>query len=322
MRRDKPNKVFIFSGRDGVIFLLSLLLAFSIWLIHSLSQNYTKLVSVPVVALSNIDGHSDISSNTATVVARCRTRGFDLVRIGRASEKRPVKVLFEPADLHKGNADNYFITSAELNRYVQAVFGNKAGIESFVSDTLEFTFPQINNKKVPVYPVQTIECRPQHMIVGGFKLMPDSVIVYGEPHRLENIDRVYTNSFNLSDLSSPVHGDVKLEKVSGVRMSVDRIEYEVDVRRFVEIRKTIPVKAVNVPRNTTLTIFPSNATVTFKCAFPVNVNSDADVWLFVDYADFQNSIGGRCIPKINRIPQGIFSYTISPEVFECVESVR
>lgn len=305
-----------------MIFFLSLLLAFSIWLIHSLSQNYTKLVSVPVVASCNIDGHADISSNTATVVARCRTRGFDLMRLGRASEKKPIKVVFDPADLHEGTADNYFITSAELNRYVQAVFGNKSGLESFVSDTIEFNFPAIYNKKVPVYPVQSIECRPQHMIVGGLKLMPDSVIVYGEPHRLDNIDRVYTNSFTLSDLSSPVHGDIRLDKVSGVRMSVDRIEYEVDVRRFVEIRKTMPVKAVNVPRNTSLTIFPSNAMVTFKCAFPVTVNPDADVWLFVDYADFQNSIGGRCVPKINRIPQGIFSYSISPEVFECVEGVR
>ena len=43
---------------------MSLLLAFSIWLIHNLSLNYSDTISVPVMAQCNIDGHSDVSSNS------------------------------------------------------------------------------------------------------------------------------------------------------------------------------------------------------------------------------------------------------------------
>lgn len=322
MRKDKTGKRFAFNGRDGVIFFLSLLLAFSIWLIHSLSQNYTKSVSVPVVALSNIDGHSRGSSNTATVVARCRTRGFDLMRLDRASGRNPIQVYIAPEDFHARGDGLFYITASELNRYVQPIFGVKAGMESFISDTLEFRFPVENSKKVPVYPVSTIACRPQYMIVGGLRMSPDSVTVYGEPHYLDNIDRVYTSSFSLSDLSAPAHGDVRIDRIKGVRLSAEKVEYQVDVRRFVEIRTSLPVKALNVPRNRSLAIFPSTASVTFKCAFPVTVQPDADTWLYVDYADFQNSTGGRCIPELNRIPQGIYGYTVTPEVFECVESVK
>ena len=139
---------------------------------------------------------------------------------------------------------------------------------------------------------------------------------------LDNIDRVYTSSFSLSDLSAPAHGDVRIDRIKGVRLSAEKVEYQVDVRRFVEIRTSLPVKALNVPRNRSLAIFPSTAAVTFKCAFPVTVQPDADTWLYVDYADFQNSTGGRCIPELNRIPQGIYGYDVSPEVFECVESVK
>ena len=38
------------SGRDAKLFIVSLLLAYSIWLIHYLSLNYTEIVRVPVQA--------------------------------------------------------------------------------------------------------------------------------------------------------------------------------------------------------------------------------------------------------------------------------
>ena len=64
-------------GKDIVIFILSLLLAFSIWLIHGLSLKYTEFVTVHVVAESGIDGHSAMSANSVAILARCRTSGYD-----------------------------------------------------------------------------------------------------------------------------------------------------------------------------------------------------------------------------------------------------
>ena len=69
-----------FSGRDWTVFLLSLLLAFSIWLIHNLSLKYTEFLQVPVRVKCEIEGHSNMSSNTADVVARCQTTGYSVIR--------------------------------------------------------------------------------------------------------------------------------------------------------------------------------------------------------------------------------------------------
>ena len=52
-------------GRDLAGLLFSLLLAFSIWLIHNLSLNYTQVIAVPVTARSNIEGHQELSSTFA-----------------------------------------------------------------------------------------------------------------------------------------------------------------------------------------------------------------------------------------------------------------
>ena len=57
MLRDKLRRMLRNDGGDLKIILVSLLLAFSIWLVYNLTLNYTKVVSVPIVARSNISGY-------------------------------------------------------------------------------------------------------------------------------------------------------------------------------------------------------------------------------------------------------------------------
>ena len=68
------------TGRDSAILLMSLLVAFVIWLASNLSQSYSGVVSVPIIAESNIDGHSRESSTSSTVTARCHMSGYNLLR--------------------------------------------------------------------------------------------------------------------------------------------------------------------------------------------------------------------------------------------------
>lgn len=81
------------SGRDAKIFIVSLLLAFSIWLIHNLSLNYFETVRIPISARCDIDGHAYKSSNSAVVLARCRARGFNLIQLKRG-EKNLLSLLY------------------------------------------------------------------------------------------------------------------------------------------------------------------------------------------------------------------------------------
>lgn len=322
MYLDKIRTFLKANGRDLTIFMLSLLLAFSVWLVYNLTLNYTKVVSVPVTAFSNIDGHKQISSNTSMVLGRCHTRGFDLIRLDKATDKKPITVKFAPSDLHLKSGELFYITASELNAYVEDIFGDDAGMETFVTDTLYFRFPFENSKKVPVHPVYTMSCHPQYMPVGGLRMTPDSVTIYGEPFHLENIDRVYTKAFSLNDLKNTAHGEVKLSSLKGVRLSDASAEYMVTVRRFVEITAEMPVRSRNVPASKTFVIYPSTARVTFRCAFPLSIEPSKDVSFYVDYNDFTRSLGGQCMARTDMVSEEILDYRIEPEVFECVSSDR
>lgn len=310
-------------GRDLAVMLLSLLLAFGIWIAHNLSLQYSSLISVPVIAQSNIDGRSAESSNTVAVVARCRTTGYRLLNKNRSTKHRTLKVFFSPDDLHHDSEDMFYITSNELGGYINEIFGDNVQLESFVSSKVQFKFPEESHKTVPVQALSIVSFKPQYMAAGNITLTPDSVIVYGEPLHLQNIDRVYTETVKLESLSSVAHGVAKLELPRGnVRLSAQEVSYSLEVSRYVEISKEVKIGLKNVPAGRDLSVYPSEARVVFKCAFPMTFDPTDRVTFYVDYNDFAGSINGRCVPRVNGLSEGILDYAVEPQVFECVENLK
>lgn len=316
---DKIRQLLHFSGRDGVVFIASLLLAFLIWLMANLSRSYPGIVSVPVVAECNIEGHSDRSANAATVVARCHTSGFTLLKDRfRGRNPQPVRVRIARQDLRSTGGEEYIINGAALHGYVLDIFGEGTSVEAFVSDTLRFRFPAQTHKKVPVELVHEVVYRPQYMSSAPLRIEPDSVTIYGESARLESVDRVTTSSLYLYDVHENMHGILRLGRVKGVRLSDTEISYTLTVSRYVELQATVPVEVWNAPPGKRLQVFPSTADVTFRCVFPVSKDPTEAFRLYVDYADFAGSLNGRCIPRALKLPPGVIDYRVTPEVFDCI----
>ena len=303
--------------------LLSLLLALGIWFAHNLALSYSGLISVPVVAESNIDGHSAVSSNSSIIVARCRTTGYSFISKKHFSESRPVRVYFAPGDLHEVEDDVFAITGNELTGYVGDIFGDDVRLESFVSADVQFRFPKENHKVVPVQVISNVSFKPQYMASEPLSVVPDSVTVYGEPSAIENVDRILTETVSLQNLSSSPHGMAKLEQpLMGVRLSVSEVSYSMAVSRFVEVKAQVKVKVKNVPASKTVSVYPSLADVCFKCAFPLSSDPAEEADFYIEYEDFAGSINGKCIPEVSGLPSDVLDYTIEPQVFECIENTK
>lgn len=311
------------NGRDVAVFLLSLLLALGIWFAHNLALSYSGLISVPVVAESNIEGHSAESSNSCMIVARCRTTGYSFISKRRLSDSRPVKVYFAPGDLHEVEDDMFTLSANDLTGYVGDIFGDDVRLESFVSTDVQFRFPKENHKVVPVQVISTVSFKPQYMASEPLSVEPDSVTVYGEPSTIQNIDRVLTETISLQNLSSSPHGMAKLESpLMGVRLSASEVSYSMAVSRFVEVKARVKVSVRNVPPDKVLSVYPSMAEVGFKCAFPLLSDPSEEAELFIDYNDFVRSINGRCIPQVSGLRSDVLDYSIEPQVFECIENIK
>lgn len=309
-------------GRDLTAILISILCACFIWLIHNLSLDYSTIVSVQVVAQSNIEGRAAESVNQCNIAARCNMQGYDVYRLNRLSARKPLVVYVDPEDLQYVKDDIYTINSDALSGYVPDLYGESARLESFVTRSVQFRFPSENSKKVPVRSVQLLNFKPQYMPVGSIQTFPDSVEVFGSPAVLENVDMVFTETISKDNISSGIHGEVPLQRIAGVRMSESEVEYSLVVSRFVEVKTTVKIQTRNVPAGKSLSVFPSTAEVVFRCEFPIGVDPADKVSLYIDYKDFSGSINGRCVPVTDGLPSGVLDYSIEPQVFDCFEDIN
>ena len=313
--RFKPGKL----SREWMVFIMSVLLAFLVWLLVNLSQEYFGTVSVPVVAQCNIEGYATESSNTVLVSARCRTDGFRLVREYSRRERRVVKVKFNPADLRRTAPGVYCVIGGTKNSYVNQFFGEDAQVEAFITDTLRFVFPAENHKKVPVEVPVSITCRSQYMQSGPFTTKPDSITVYGTQDRLDAIEKVTAPRVILSDVHSSQHGLLAVNPIKGVRLSAGEVSYELPVSRYVELQTSVNMEVRNAPAGHHLQVYPPTAQVFIRCVFPIAKDPLASFSLYIDWKDFSESLTGRCAPRILHLPAGVLEYRVEPEVFDCIE---
>lgn len=307
------------SGRDVTVFVVSLLLAFSIWLIHNLSLSYSMTLRSVVTACSNIPGRYQTSLSPVTIEARCRTTGFNLIRSHREERKPPKQVWIDPQLFNHVADDQFTVSANELSGYVTEIFGQDVRLESFVSPSVTFRFAAENNRKVPVHVVRSITYRPQYTSVGDIRISPDSVMIYGDGKYIDHFDRILTKPLTLSGVSNSRTGTISLEEPKGIRLSETEVAYDLEVSRYVEIRSRVKVGVRGVPAGRTVDVYPSVADVVMKCSFPVTGDPAGQLRLFVDYREFQNSRSGKCLARTSSLPSGVISVEVEPEVFECVE---
>ena len=309
------------NGRDWVILLPALLLAFSIWLIHNLSLKYNDYMKVYIYAKCEIPGHAGVSANRCEVIARCRATGYKVIRSSLKTNKS-LNVNFSPSDIRHSEGDMFYVTSSDLMEYAGFIYGADVTVDHFVTDTLFFRFPYENHKKVPVVPIYSLKYREQYMADSDMVVEPDSVLIYGEPFHLENIDAVYTKPIRYYDIAEDIRGVVGLEKAKGARISDNEVSYSLDVKRYVEITAMLPVKMVNVPSDKEVSIYPSVAEVALRCNFPLIDDPLQGLAVEVDYNELLKSLTGKCMLRISGQPRGVISSSIEPIAVSCVVEDR
>ena len=301
------------------MFLLSFLLAFSIWFIHNVSLRYSEVLTATVTAGSNISGRRSTASNSCKVVARCRATGYSIIRNKMFGGGAPVKIQFYAASLHHKDGDVFAFSPESMPEFGKMVFGaSVSSVEYYLTDTLLFVFPEENSRKVPVVPISDIWYASQHMSVDGMEVRPDSVFIYGTTDKIAGISKVFTKNVTLADLSSDAHGSVDIEPVRGVRISETSVDYTVIVRRYVSKELSLPVRVRNVPAGKSVAVYPSNVNAVVSFQFPMMAEPDAVDVLYVDYHDFEQSRSGKCIVQTDALPEGVLAVKAETDVVTCV----
>ncbi|OJV19506.1 MAG: hypothetical protein BGO30_06430 [Bacteroidetes bacterium 41-46] len=310
-------------GRQILLFLFCLFLAFIIWSIHKLSESYTVYMQYKVTASVGLEGRSSEADSENLLIVRGKATGFYIIQHRFSGVESRVRISPDRRAVRKraGVKDGFFILVKDVNEKLIQSFGNNVFVESFTTDSLFFLFPGQTNKRVPVKSRFSISFASQHMLASQPRVTPDSVTIYGESSLLSQIDSVFTKGIKLDNLNSPAEGMAELIPMAGVRFSQGDILYYFDVVRYVEKSWVVPVTFVNLPPGAALKASPAEVLLYYRERFDSSPVEQSLLGAEADYLEFENSLSGVVKVRLTGEQRGILSWRAEPPFIEVRNAV-
>ena len=308
--------------KNWSILVVSVLLACFVWLIHMLSLDYSAYLQYRIKVVTTLEGFAPSAVSEETLLARGKASGFYIMKArGFQDESEELSIEIDPSVLTPLDAqDGTFVASVgDMREKIVESLGEHISIDYFDTESLTFSFVRENFRKVPIVPVTDLTFKDQYMQIGEMTISPDSVLVYGPAAEVDAIDEIRTMPIVRYGLKEDVRGYVRLEPEKGVRISDDRTRYSIDVERYVEMRKTLPVVVANVPGGKSVMSLPSEVSLACRIAFgPQSGAVFNSLSLQVDYDDVVNSLSAKVVPQVKGLSSDVYTYDLAPAIVECV----
>jgi len=307
-------------GRRLLQLLFCLFLAFVIWTVHNLSDDYSHLFQYTVVAKSAMSGKSLDSKSVNKLILRARASGFYILkhrynRVDASLTLTPDNKLFKQIP---GSKDKYYLLTSQIRAQISEVTADKLELEYISTDTLFFEFPQVVSKEVPVSFRARFSFRDQYMQTGELKFDPLTVTIYGEQTTLDKVDSVSTQLVVIEKINSAVNGVIGLVSIPGAKLYPEEVLYSIGVERYIEKELLLPVKMINLPEGYSVYLNPSQIRLTYRFPFrntgSFSVQSTA---LYVNYKSINGASDTILTPTLENLPSEITSYTLYPHYIEC-----
>lgn len=303
--------------KEWLLLLLSLLLAFIVWLIHSLSLQYSVFLEYRVTLSTSIEGRTRTATSEDILIIRGRSEGYYILR-QRIGRLKNLTVTVLPANVTYKDGDIFTVDCETIKSNIVEALGGNVDLEFIVSESLDFNLPEVTSKRVPVVPKASIVFDGQYMPVGDIELRPDSVDIYGDARLLGTIDSVFTETIARSGVDGPIQGLCGIVPIRRVEYSEDNIYYSMNVVRYIEESMNVPVTATGVPENKELIILPSSVTLKYRRIFSGIQYAPENFVLSVDYNDFIRTMDSELVPKLVSMPEGVLSWEMSPRYVDCI----
>lgn len=296
------------------IFIFFLFVATIFWFLNALSKEYTTELTYPV-SYTNIPTDKLLISNPPDELSlKVSAYGFILLKHNFRKNIMPLHINATSPPLTKmpgsKNQKYYLLTQYVINS-LDNQLTNDIKIDEITPDTLLFEFINVISKKVPVVPDFDIHFVRQFTLKNDYIIEPDSIMVYGPENIIDTIRFVSTKHHDFKNISSTFSDVYELKDYELLKLSEKKVEIEVPVEKYTQVKFEINVEVVNVPNGITLKTFPRKVSISYLVGYSqyYNVNKE-QVRAVVDYMSL--SEGQKHINvKLLNPPENIIDNSLS-----------
>ena len=296
---------FLFSSlnKEFLIFLFFLLLSGAFWLMMALNETYEEELKVPV-RLVGMPRNAVMTDEPAdTVKVTVRDKGFTLVTYKYGHWFRPLTFKF--ATYANEDQGHGAIPAADIIKQVQSQLYGSSKLLSVKPEKLDFYFTYGASKKVPIRFRGKISTSKSYYLAHT-EFSPMMVTAYANKKVLDELKYVEIEPFNYRNLQDPIHQNVRLQKIRGVKLVPSTVRLSVYPDVLTEESIEVPVSAVNMPAGMVLRTFPSRVTVRFTIgASQFRMIRPEQFNVVVDYQTLAENPSDKCTLQLRSVPSSV-----------------
>lgn len=308
--------------KDLLIFLFFVLVSGVFWFVQELDENLSTEVIVPV-KLVDIPADAHITNNLPNEIkATVQDKGGELLSILLRRKTDTLRIRYTNSDRFESGCVT--LQRDTLAALIKKLLPNGANIVAVSPGTMSYSFFQGEPTRLPIRLSGKIDTDAQ-FCVDSIKFIPDSIDVYADRQTLSNVEAIYTEPVDTSELVGNTEFLVKLHKLHDVFFECDEVLTRVVLGNVLKESIEIPIVAINFPATKTLRTFPSTVQVNYRVPEKDKNTLNTDEFkVILTYEELIDNKTGRCNPRLNSQPKGVIDAHIQTEdvsfLFENVES--
>lgn len=267
-----------------------MLISIFIWLLMSLSKEYTISISFPVQYVNLPSDKLIANKLPETMDVEIKSTGFQLLLYKLKQNRETILIDIKGAKPLPAK-NNYYINFNERLDKITGQFQNSIKIIRVLPDTLIVNYNKKITKRVPVKVNVNIKFKEQYQQVGNTLVEPEFVIISGAYDVLSKIHYVETVPMELKKVAAPVSlklDILKYTQYKQVEYTPKTVYAKINVKKFTEGALELPIIVENLPPGFHLKIFPDKVLAKYQVAFDdykkVNIS---DFKVAVDYSKIE-----------------------------------
>jgi hypothetical protein len=298
-----------------------LAVATTLWFLNALNKEYVTEITYPVKYSDLPKGKVLTPDMPREMTLEIKAHGFALLRHKLTTSFLPI--VFNVNDvLQKSDVMEKQVNTAEIKERISAQFNSDIQLLRILPESIRFRFTRLKSKKLPLAPNARYTLRPQYILKERITVVPDSVVVEGPASILDTLRVVQLEPATFTHLAKSISKTVSLVEIPHVRALVHTARLTIEVERYTEARKTIPVVTRNLPPSFNLRLFPSSVEITYNVGLSrYDQVLDTHFVLSVDYRQVANSPGTLEV-KVERSAPFIENLSLSPDRVEYLVEQR
>ncbi len=278
-----------------IIILVTVVLAFLLWLVVNLNRTYTVNIQVPL-ELGQVSTERALAEELPDyVTASLSGEGWNLLDMYRD----PPPVFIEVSD----EQINLF---EQVRRKLDAI--SKLSVQSVDPFYLQLQLQERVSKKVPVIARVETGFKSQFGFIEPPQLQPDSVTITGARSIVDEITYWATDSLKLKNVNKSVSAQIALKEAGPlVNLSEQNILFTGEVAQFTEGEVTIPVELKDFQFGQNVIFSPSAVQITYLAPikeFPSLKNRNLFA-AYVTYSQLREDTTGYISPTIKQLAEGV-----------------